>query len=167
VLDLNNAAKKPGPRNFEMKFRGLQDGIRGKKYPFMMYRDGADPLAVHDTAEEDEAYRNGYDPITAGQMANRNLVNWFWDLEDFSVKQLLVFAKDEYGVDLPAEASQEKLFAAVCKLTRAAPQNRNRIVLMAHTIKLNYDETLAEITRAMEHPAEGYEVQNEVMEFYA
>ena len=61
----------------------------------------------------------------------------------------------------------QKLFQAVCKLTRAAPQNRNRIVLMAHSVKLNYDETLAEIRKAMEHPAEGYEIQNEEMEFYA
>jgi len=166
VLNLDNV-KKQIPRNFTMKFRGLQGALQGKVYPKMMYRDDTDPIAVDDTDAEDAALLQGYEPITASQMSNRHLVNWFWDLEDLSPRQLVVFAQDEYDVDLPIEAGQQKLFQAVCKLTRAAPQNRNRIVLMAHSVKLNYDETLAEIRKAMEHPAEGYEIQNEEMEFYA
>lgn len=150
-----------------MKFGGLNDGVGGKKYPSMMYKEGADPIAVQDTAGEEAARLKGYDAITANQMSNKYLVNWFWDLEDLSPRQLVVFAQDEYAVDLPIEAGQEKLFQAVCKLTRAAPQNRNRIVLMAHSIKLNYEETLAEIAKTIENPADGDEVQAEEWEFVA
>ena len=166
MLNLENAAMQSRPRIFELKFGGLNDGKAGRKYPSMMYKDGADPIAVQDTKGEEDARLKGYDFIIAGQMANKNLVNWFWDLEDLSPKQLVVFAQDEYEVDLPIEAGQEKLFQSVCKLTKAAPQNRNRIVLMAHTIKLNYEETLAEIARTIENPADG-DVQAEEWSFVA
>ena len=132
-----------------------------------MYQDGHDPITVEDTKAEAEAKLKGFDALTAGHMANKHLINWFWDLEDLSAKQLVVFAQDEYQIDLPIEAGQEKLFQAVCRLTKAAPQNRNRIVLMAHSVKLNYDETLAEIARTMKHPAEGDEIINEERIFYA
>ena len=67
----------------------------------------------------------------------------------------------------PADASQEKLFQCVCLLSRAAPQNRDRIVLMAHTIKMNYDETLEEIRRVMDNPSDDDEVTTETWEIMA
>ena len=80
-----------------------------------------------------------------------------------SPNQLHIFAKVEYGVDLPIEAGQEKLFKAVCELTRNAPQNKNRLILMAHTMKMNYDETLEEIRRVMATPGDA-NVENESFE---
>ena len=133
----------------------------------MMYQEGMDAVAVQNTDEEADARLKGFDALTAGMMSNKYLSNWFWDLEDLSAKQLVVFAQDEYQVDLPIEAGQEKLFQAVCRLSKAAPKNRDRIVLMAHTVKLNYEETLAEIRRATESPAEGYETTHEERVFYA
>jgi hypothetical protein len=167
MLNLENAALKPRKRVFQMKFGGLNDGAKGQKYPTMMYCDGKEPIVIQNTADEDDARQNGYDAIIANQMCNRHLVNWFWDLEDLSPKQLIVFAQDEYGIDLPAEASQEKLFQCVLALSKAAPQNRNRIVLMAHTIKMNYDETLAEITRTMDNPSKDDELTTETWEITA
>lgn len=81
--------------------------------------------------------------------SNNTLQMWFWDLEDMSAKQLSVFAKDEYGVDLPIAAGQEKLFLAVCDLSRHAPQNQGRMVLMAHTINMNLQETMNQIRRGI------------------
>jgi len=150
-----------------MKFRGLYDAKRGRQYPKMMYRDNADPITVENTEAEAEAKLKGFDVVSANQMCNRHLINWFWDLEDLSPKQLVVFAQDEYNVDLPADASQEKLFQCVCLLSRAAPQNRDRIILMAHTIKMNYDETLEEIRRVMENPSADDEVTTETWEIMA
>ena len=150
-----------------MKFGGLNDAMRGKKYPLMMYRDDTEPITVENTEAEESARLKGYDVISANQMCNRHLINWFWDLEDLSPKQLVVFAQDEYNIDLPADASQEKLFQCVCLLSRAAPQNRDRIILMAHTIKMNYDETLAEIARVMENPGKDDEVTTETWEIIA
>jgi len=145
----------------------MNDGQQGRRHPMMMYQDGMDAIAVQNTDEEEAARLKGFDELTAGMMSNKQLSNWFWDLEDLSPKQLVVFAQEEYGVDLPVGASQEKLFQAVCKLTRAAPYNKNRIVLMAHTVKLNYDATLAEIKKAVDSPGEGYEVETEEWEFVA
>jgi len=149
----------------EFLFKGLKGagGLHGgyRRYPCFMYREDTAPLCVHNEAEEDAARQNGYDSITAAACANPHLVNWFWDLEDMSPKQLRIFAAEEYGVDLPAEASQEKLFSAVVKLSRQAPQNQNRLVLMAHEIYLEYDATLEEIRRlqAIGDGAEGYETE--------
>lgn len=137
------------------------------RYPHFMYCDGDNPLLVADTREEEEARVKGYDNITASAMSNRNMVNWYWDLEDMSPRQLLVFAQDEYGVDLPGDASQEKLFSAVCKLSKAAPQNRNRLVLMAHTIKMSYEATQEEIKRMAAGNGQNLETTTETFEIWA
>lgn len=137
------------------------------QYPAMLYKDGAEPRKVENTDEEAEARADGYDSIAAGAMSNRFLINWFWDLEDFSPKQLRVFCKEEYGVDLPEEADQETLFKAAIRLTRAAPQNQNRLVLMAHTVKMEYDETMAEIRRLQGDNVAGVETETIEMEIWA
>jgi hypothetical protein len=133
----------------EMMFMGMNNGQKIPVYPCWLYKDGVDPVLVNNTDEDDQQRKQGYDSITAAAMSNRHLINWFWDLEDMSANQLSVFARDEFNVDLPVEAGQEKLFQAVIDLTRNAPQNRNRLILMAHTIAMNYNETLEEIKRMM------------------
>ena len=135
------------------------EGI-GQRYPMYMYlgdsrqcRDdieiqGSDAVILVDNTEAElNARARGYDNINAGMIANKVLINWFWDIEDFSPKQLVVFAKEEFDIDLPAEADQIKLMQSVLLLTKHAPQNCNRIVLMAHTIKMNYDETMSTIRK--------------------
>lgn len=141
-------------RGLELGGISIGDPMSQPRYPFWLYKDGFEPLQVKTEEEEKNARADGYDVITAGQMANKCLVNWFWDLEDFSPKQLRVFAKEEFEVDLPAEASQDTLFKAVVELTKNAPQNRNRIVMMAHTIHMNYDATIEEIKRLSETPGD-------------
>lgn len=169
MLNLENAIEPPRDTDLVARFGGVVgDSPRvHRPYPCRMYKDGEDPITIDSPDAEKAAKLQGFDHISAGQMANRNMVNWFWDIEDMSAKQLVVFAQDEYEIDLPIEAGQDKLFQAVCRLTRAAPQNRNRIVLMAHTIKLNYDATLAEISRTFEKPGDLDEVETEEWEFVA
>lgn len=131
---------------------GFNKGQTPSRYPCWLYREDTSPIVVSDEGAEKAAREKGYDSVTAASLSNRQLINWFWDLEDFSAKQLRIFALEEFGVDLPEEASQEKLFQAVIELTKYAPQNQNRLVLMAHTIQMNYDETQEEIKRLMEIP---------------
>jgi len=150
------------PRKFEMMFMGL-NRLHMPKYPHWMHKDGAEPRLIYNSTDDAEARADGYDNITAAAMSNRYLINWFWDLEDFSPRQLVVFAKEEYGVELPIEVGQEKLFQAVCELTRNAPQNQNRLILMAHTVKMNYDATLEEIKRLFVNPGDA-NVENEFFE---
>lgn len=118
-------------------------------YPHWMYHRVHDPILVRDTAEEDDLKLKGFEAFGAIMTSNSQMQNWFWDLEDMSAKQLCVFAQDEFGVELPIDASQEKLFEAVCRLSKAAPQNQGRIALMAHTIRMNYDETIEQIKRGI------------------
>jgi len=146
-------------------FKGLEGGPgEYVRYPCRMYRDGADPVTVEDTEEEDKAKLSGYDHVSQGQMANKHLINWYWDLEDMSARQLVVFAKDEYGVDLPIGAGQDKLFSCVIELSRHAPKNRGSIVMMAHSIKMNYDATLEEIRRMADATGPDYEIETETWE---
>lgn len=145
-----------GKRGYEMMFMGL-DGMVIPLYPKWLYKEGEEPLLVKDKKEEQEAVSRGFDFFSAGALANRYLINWFWDLEDMSAKQLSIFAKEELGVDLPEEAGQEKLFTSVIELTRYAPQNHGRMILMAHSMEMNYTETLAEIKRVMDSPSEDME----------
>lgn len=157
---------KVKPKQFEAMFGGL-NVKHLPRFPHWMHKDGAEPVLVNSEKEELEAIANGYDNITSGAMANRYLVNWFWDLEDMSAKQLHVFALEEYGVDLPIEAGQDKLFQLVCRLSRSAPQSQNRMVLMAHTVQMNYDATLDEIRRMMTPGANGVASEVTTMEFEA
>ena len=147
----------------EFPFAGMRPGNRHLKnpvrYPCYLYREDTAPLLVKDTSEEADARADGYDSVTAASMANKQLINWYWDLEDMSPRQLVVFAQDEYGVDLPVEAGQERLFQAVLELTRSAPQNRNRLVLMAHTMQMNYDATQEEIRRMMSGSGQHLEIE--------
>lgn len=148
-----------------MTFGGIiNEGHPAQKYPRWMYKDGCSPLKVADETEEEKARKDGYDAVSAGMMANHVLINWFWDIEDMSPRQLCVFAHDEYGVDLPIEAGQDRLFKAVVELAKYAPQSRNRLVLMAHTMRMNYDETLDEIKRLISGNGQGMETETETYE---
>lgn len=171
MLNLENAGlglNRPRPSDEHLVFGGLRGGNEYVFYPCWMYREGADPLKVHDTAEEEQARADGYDSISASVLSNKYLINWFWDLEDFSPLQLVTFCREEYGVDLPIDAGQDRLFQAAVELTRAAPQNQNRLVLMAHTITLEYDATIKEIERLVASPdTEFYEVETTTEEFFA
>ena len=146
--------------------KGIRANLPGVKlrYPCTLHKDGFDPIVVNNEDEENQARLDGYDSLTASAMANNYMTNWIWDLEDLSPKQLAVFAKDEYGVNLMVEAGQSELFMAVCELARHAPQNRNRLVLMGHTIKLNYDATIAEIKRMIANP-DGEGLESETISF--
>jgi len=128
-------------------FMGFFSNEFVKRYPIWRYHKVLEPILVTNT-EEDEKFREiGYGKFEIPLTANDHLINWFWDFEDMSTRQLQVYAKEEYGVDLPIEAGQERLFKAVLELGKSAPQNQNRIVLMAHTMAMNYDETLLTIKK--------------------
>jgi hypothetical protein len=133
----------------EVFFMGIRGDGNEKYYPHWVYHKFHEPMLVNDTSEEDAAKLNGFEAVGPFILSNSSMQNWFWDLEDMSPKQLRVFAKDEFAIDLPEDARQEVLFNAVCKLSKLAPQNHGRIALMAHTIKMNYDETLEQIRRGI------------------
>ena len=119
-------------------------------YPAWRYHADLEPLIVSDTEADEEAKQKGYDAITSEQMANKVLSNWFWDLEDMSPKQLVTFAQDEFDIDLPIEAGQKKLFRVICDLSRNCPQNKGRVVLMAHVIEMNLKATQEDIRKMQE-----------------
>ena len=168
MLNKPNGGVEIPPRYIpsNLTFGGLF-GPESPIYPKWLYKNAKDPRKVVDTDDEDAARKEGWDNVTASMMSNKVMANWFWDLEDMSPKQLCVFAKDEYGVDLPHDADQEKLFKAVCELAKHAPQNKDRLVLMAHTVRLNYNETIEEIKRLFSEDCQNVEHETITEEFMA
>ncbi len=125
-------------------FRGY--GFEGvKPYPAWRHHKVLEPIIVKDAEEDEEVKKQGYEKITPCFASYKGLINWFWDIEDMSPRQLVVFAKEEWNIDLPVESEQEHLQKAIFELIRWAPSNRNRVTFMAHEIKMNLDEVQQEI----------------------
>lgn len=118
---------------------------------------------VQNTDEDDSARAEGWAAPEPSETRVRYLINWRFDLEELSPRQLVMFAMDEFKVNLPVEAGREKLFKAIWRLHTAKPTNRENVVLFAQSMKMNYDETLVEIKRLVE--TEG--VEEPVEEFWA
>lgn len=151
--------RKTATNKINFVFEAMDQQGMNKKYPCWRHHKWKKSIIVNNTKEDERAAADGYDKLSVPITANLSISNWFWDLEDFSPRQLIVYAREEFNVNLPEDATQEVLFRAVQTLCRHAPQNANRLVLMAHTVKMNYEETQAEIIRIAQGNAEGYEYE--------
>lgn len=139
-------------------FLGMYDSRR-RKYPAWRYHKILEPIVVKNTEEDNACQKKGYETIGVPITANRNLANWYWDLEDLSPKQLVMFAKEEYGVELPGDAKQETLLKAIFELTKAFIDNQGNLVFMAHTIKMDYDKIIEEIQKSAKDGFSEYETE--------
>ena len=135
------------------------------KYPAWRYHKYEEPQIVNNTAEDEEIFKKGWEPCQKPRQANPYVVNWRWDLEDLSPRQLCLYALDKFGVDLPPELGQEQLIKTIWRLSREAPENEDRIVLMAQTIKMNYEETQEQIRRHLDGRVQGVELTTTVREW--
>jgi len=122
----------------------------GKPYPAWRYHKIREPVIVNNTDEDINAGKNGYNPPDTLIKRKPHLMNFMLDFEDMTPRQVVLFAKEEFGIDLPAEAGHAKLLKAIWRLTLNSPKNKDRIVLLAQSIRMNYDETLEEIKRVIE-----------------
>lgn len=118
-----------------------------KPYPVWRYHEWLEPVLVHNEDDDKKVKAQGWFEHNKITTVPRYLLNQKFDLEDFSDRQLVEFAKAEFGVDLPVEVGKEKLFKAIWTLSMNAPENKDRIVLMAHAIQMNYEETQREILK--------------------
>jgi hypothetical protein len=128
----------------DLVFAGFADKAQ-LKYPAWRYHEWYEPITVADTEEDDRAKEKGYKAAEYTVVGCRHLINWRFDLEDMSAKQLAQFAKDNFEIDLPIEAGKEKLFKCIYKLHMNDPRYNDDIVLMAHSIKMEYDQTIEAI----------------------
>ena len=133
------------------------------EYPAWRYHEWKEPIIVNNTEEDEVSKLRGYEQASKGITHVRYLMNWRFDLEDLTARQLVLFAKDEFDIDLPVEAGTEKLFKSIFRLHTSKPLNRENVVLFAQSVQMNYDETLVEIKRLVEK--EG--VPEPVEEFWA
>jgi hypothetical protein len=120
-------------------------------YPAWRYHKIHDPRIVRNTEEDVKAAEEGWE-VPEGQPRSLRpppILNWRYDLEEMSARQLRLFALEEFDVDLPVEASKERLFKALWRLYKHSPKTRDRMVLMAQVIEMNYDEAQSEIREAI------------------
>ena len=125
-------------------------GEKAKPYPAWRYHELFEPVIVHDAEEDKRVQAQGWKTLDIPITGVQHLCNWRHDLEDMTAKQLVLFAMEEFGVVLPAEAGEERLVKAMWQLTHLAPQHSGRICLLAQSVKMDYDDTLAEIYEAAE-----------------
>jgi hypothetical protein len=111
------------------------------KYPAWRYHPLYEPVIVNDEIEDGEAYEKGWRRPEIPKTALQAFNNFYHDLEDMSVRQLVKYAKDEYNADLPEEAGKAKLLWAIWKIASESPRNKSRMVLLAQSMKMDYDET--------------------------
>lgn len=136
-------------KHFGRAFFAGMVGEEGE-YPAWRYHSFFPPKIVNNEQEDKEAAAAGWnDPMTP-ITAIPHLSNWFHDLEDFNARQLVRFAKEEFDVDLPVEAGEERLLKAMWELVHSAPQHKGRIALLAQSVEMNYDETITQIKRHAE-----------------
>ncbi len=136
--------KETGLRKSGIFFQAY-GSARQKQYPAWRYHKHLEPVIVNNTQEDVEIRAKGYKHLDLTVERKSFLFNHMVDLEDFTPRQLSVYIKDEYGIDLPAVVGVEKLIQAIWKLTVNNPENKDRVVLLAQSIEMNYDETVAEI----------------------
>ncbi len=136
------------------------DHIGGKVYPAWRYHEFFEPRIVKNKEEDEQAAREGWKSPEVPITAVPELRNWYHDLEDMNAKQLCIFAREEYGVELPEDANEEKLLKAIWNIAKIAPQNKDRMILLAQSVVMNYDETIEEIKKAAENfeETEGKEI---------
>lgn len=154
-MDQNTGIRRPG-----IYFRRYGSN-KAKTYPAWRYHKYLDAKIVNDTAQDVAAQEEGYEHIDTIARSNPFLLNHMADLEDLSARQLARYAFEEFDVDLPPEAGEQKLRESIRALTVFSPKNKDRIVLLAQSIRMNYDETVKEIQRL----AEGFE-ESEEQVFY-
>jgi len=116
-------------------------------YPAWRYHDYEEPIIVRNAKEDREAREKGWDNVRAPITADQRFNNYYHDLEDFNNRQLAYYAKNEFGAELPAEASKAKLLWAIWQLAMRSRKTKKRIVLLAQSIRMNYDETVAEVLK--------------------
>lgn len=128
-------------------FERMGSDGRPVKYPAWRYHALYEPKIVQNTYEDqvasDQGWKDPAVPITAVQ----NFSNFYHDLEDMNPAQLVAYIREEYGVELPVEAGKAKLLHACWQIAARAPRNEGRIILLAQSMRMNYDETVKEIAR--------------------
>lgn len=128
-------------------FEAMDRFGRPISYPAWRYHAIYEPRIVNNTEQdlqaEKEGWKNPQVPITAVQ----GFSNFYHDLEDMTPRQLVYYAKSEFGAELPEVAGKQKLLHAIWRLFMVSPKSRNRMVLLAQSIEMNYDETVKEIER--------------------
>jgi len=135
-----------------------------KPYPGWRYHKTLEPRIVRNTEEDLKAAEEGWQrpEDRTGALSPPPIFNWRYDLEEMSARQLRQFALEEFDVDLPVEAGKERLFKALWHLYKHSPKTRDRTVLMAQTIEMNYAAVQDEIREAIKGAEHIY-----TKEFYA
>lgn len=118
-----------------------------KKYPAWRYHAVYEPVVVNNEKEDIEAREQGWQQMKAPVTAHQAFHNFYHDLEDMNCRQLVKYAKDEFGADLPAEAGKSKILWALWRMATGSPKTKERVVLLAQSIRMNLDETHAQIRR--------------------
>lgn len=116
-------------------------------YPAWRYHKFLEPKIVNNTDEDMVAQQHGWQDPRAPITAIQGFSNWYHDLEDMSNRQLAYYAKHEFDADLPAEAPKAKLLWAIWRIAAIRGQSKGKMVLLAQSIEMNYDETVKEIQR--------------------
>lgn len=150
-------------------------GYAKKEFPVWLYhnQDMYEPMLAKNKKEYDALLKQGYSKTKLKALMKAPvIINHGVDIENLSLSQLVYYIKTEFGLELPKEVGEEKLVKAIWRLSRAAPQNKDRMILLAQEVELEYEATQAEIKRCFSDDAniennKNYTCENFKEEIYA
>lgn len=134
-------------------FQGIFGADEGA-YPQWRYHKFYEPKIVYNSDEDAIASQQGWKGIEPSALTPTRMINFATDFEDLSKRQIVLYAHVHFGVDLPLGASKEALVKGIWYLYQNKPEYKDRMVLLAQSAEMNYDETLIEIKKAVENASD-------------
>jgi len=140
-----------------------------EEYPQWRWHKNGSVMLVESQDEDDEALEKGYQEVNPSHIRPNALMNLAQDFENMTDRQLHLYAKEHFEIDLPVGAPRASIMKGIFRLFTADPFTKDRLVLLARSIEMNLDQTQIDIQRMVAGELshlEGVEHETFTEEFY-
>lgn len=134
-------------------FQGIF-GEEEKQFPQWRYHKYYEPRLVNNTEEADAAKAQGYHCVAEDAFTPTRFKNFGYDFQELNERQLQNYALNKFEIDLSNVTDKDKLIQVLNRLYLETAEHREDIVLLAQSIEMEYDQTVADIRKNVENASE-------------